>query len=61
MKSWRAPLACALLIASMFGVFCTGLYIKTPVVQVVIFFFCVDVGLLAICFAQDDGRERGKK
>lgn len=61
MKSWRAPLACALLIANTLGAFCAGLYIKTPVVQVVIFLFCVDVGLLALCFAQDDGRERGEK
>jgi len=59
MKSWRAPLAVFLVALSMLVVFATGLYMKTSVFQVMIFFLSIDVALLAICFAQDDGRIRG--
>jgi hypothetical protein len=60
MKRWRAFLAVMLLVGSQFGLWWGTLYLKDIRVQTLIFLVAIDLGLLALGFAQDDGAERNK-
>lgn len=58
MKSWRIPVAMALLAGSYFGLLCATLYVKSPALHAFFFLVALSIGMVAMSLAQDDGRKR---